>query len=297
VRKKLAITNVNSETKFGFCLQELINEAKSYYDDITVINPNHICYAFQHKESLPQIYTPSAILTDLSSLIVRSTRNSEHSIYLLVKTLQMYGTNIFDPIDRFDATPASKLKSTVKRYQRGIGISSFFAFNWDMAKFIIEEKIEYPVIVKPINGSKGKNINIFHDATLLLNFSSEFFKTNDHQPLFMQNYVSLQSEYRAIIIDGTCLGIVTKVPANEYSPANAAQNAKFYQTQNPKVSNFATQNVSAEGILGVDIGEGIDGTLYIIEANYAPDWTAFQAATGINVAQAIIHQALERLKN
>jgi glutathione synthase/RimK-type ligase-like ATP-grasp enzyme len=62
------------------------------------------------------------------------------------------------------------------------------------------------------------------------------------------------------------------------------------------VIEFTLQHVNHEGILGVDVAMNSEGKLRIIEANRAPSWQIFEQATGINVAEIIINQAVKRLE-
>ena len=112
-------------------------------------------------------------------------------------------------------------------------------------------------------------------------------------PFLFQTLEHFVSEYRAMVMNGHVLGIVQKMRAEGVVTANAAQGGIFTKVEAPLVESFVRQHVSHEGLLGVDIAIDDEGDFHIIETNRAPMWEAFEAATGVKVAEEVIERLVK----
>ena len=280
----------------------LYSEGKKVYDEVILLDPKQAYYKFERGNKNSVIYFNSRDITNISTLIVRNTGGVERATLLLITTLKSKGCDIMDPMSRFAGDSPSKLITTYNNFKKGIGIDSYFVFSRDNAIFLIKqfaEEQKFPIITKPIFGSGGGGIFLIENTNKAMEFINIFFRDRNYSniPLLIQKYIHFVEEYRAIVTDGICLGITTKIQKNGAIAANAAQGAIFIEANVPEIENFVTEHVDNEGILGVDIGRDSEGRLHLIEANYSPVWRAFEVATGINVAKKIIDRAIERLSN
>jgi RimK-like ATP-grasp domain len=297
---------------FGICTQyknieslnyekrTLVEEAKKFFDIVVLINTRRVTYQFIRGQPKPILFHDNQYISDLCSLHVRSTVHRETSTSLLVHALNLCGCDIFDPIDRFSVGYASKLLSTVERFQQGVGSNSFFAFECESSLYLLEEvhkKNLFPLIAKPIAGQQGKGLQVLPDLDLANSYACNFFRSRNNQdePLFLQTYESFVEEYRVLIVDGEVLGMVRKIPKEGILAANAAQGAKFIKANNFDLINFLLPRIKTKGVLGIDVAVNLSGDFHILEMNWAPSWRVFEEVTDINVSQFIVQHSFERL--
>ncbi|MBD1923831.1 ATP-grasp domain-containing protein [Microcoleus sp. FACHB-831] len=278
----------------------LYKEAKKVYDDVLVFNPSQISYKFVRELEKPKIILDNKDITSLTTLIVRRIVGSEQSTAILVNSLAACNCDVIDPLARFTGKVNSKLLPALRHHKKKIGINSYPAFNIENATQLINELAEsdkFPLIVKPFNGRGGIGVELLNDRYTALEYAKNFFIQNagNNVPILLQEFVRFKSEYRVMVIDGKCLGAVEKKAKPGSLAANAAQGGSFVVANVPNIVDFTVKNVSQKGIYGIDVGEDCDGKLYIIEANPTPMWSAFEQATGINVAKEIINCAIDRL--
>jgi glutathione synthase/RimK-type ligase-like ATP-grasp enzyme len=113
--------------------------------------------------------------------------------------------------------------------------------------------------------------------------------------LIFQAFVEAEKEFRVMVLDGQCLGMAEKSATGNQVARNASLGNEFIAAFDAKVADFAVQNTSRKGILGADVLLDTRGRLYLLEANRAPQWQAFEKATGINVAACIIQKTWQRV--
>ena len=294
--------NIKAANSVNYETLSLYQEAKKVYDDVLVFHPSQVSYQFVRELEKPKIILNKQDITSLTTLIVRNIRGGEQSTAILVKSLAACNCDVIDPLERFTGAGPSKLLATLKYHQKKVGITSYIAFNIESATHLINDLAEshqLPLIVKPFNGRGGKGIELLTDRNTALEYAKNFFIQNagNNVPILLQEFVRFKAEYRAILIDGKCLGVAEKKAKPGSLAANAAQGGTFVAANVPNIVDFTVKNVNKQGIYGVDVGEDGDGQLYIIEANPTPKWSAFEQATGINVAKEIINCAIERVNS
>jgi hypothetical protein len=279
----------------------LIEEAEKLFDEVLLIDTRRVNYLFIEGEKRPFVFYQGKDISNLNSLHARSTVKRETSTSLLVHSLDLCGCNIFDPLKRFPVGYSSKLLTSIKRFEQGVGPSTFFSFEFESAINLINDiaqKSLFPLIAKPVAGKQGRGINLLTEIDNAVDFVSKFFsmRENPEEPFFLQTYIQFAAEYRALVVNGDVLGIVQKhIKAGEVA-ANAAQGTVFAKVIHPELADFLVKHISAEGVLGVDVGINNEGKFYILEHNRAPMWHQFESATGINVAKIIVKHSFDSVK-
>lgn len=294
-------TSFNDIDSLNYEKRKLVKIAEKFYDRVILINTRHVTYQFIRGIKKPILLHKGEDISNLSSLQVRSTARRETSTALLTHSLNLCGCDIFDPIDRFSVGYASKLFSTIHRFERQVGSNSFFSFKYENTLELlkqINERQMFPLIVKPIKGKQGKGVIFLQDLKSARIYAADFFSRvyyTEDEPLFLQTYENFVEEFRVMIVDGKVLGIVKKLPIEGAIAANAAQGAEFVKIENAELMEFLIPQIKNQGVLGVDIAKDESGEFHIIETNWAPSWANFEAATGTNVAEFIIEKSIERL--
>lgn len=280
--------------------RRLYDEACARYDAVRLVDPRDVTYAFERGQPMPGITHRGEDIRALTTLIVRSTGGREAATAVLVRALKLCGCDVFDPVERFAIGKASKLLTTITRFQSGAGTSTYISFSRAGAADLLHRLATshgFPLLLKPASGKKGRGVHVIEDIAAGMDRLEEHFGFQEHteEPFFLQELVAFQKEYRILVMDGEALGVVEKVRPPGSIVSNAAQGAVFVAVDAPDVVKAALPHVSGEGILGVDVAVDAAGQVHVIEANRAPEWRAFEQATGLNVARLVIGRALQRL--
>ncbi|HST58529.1 MAG TPA: ATP-grasp domain-containing protein [Longimicrobium sp.] len=279
--------------------RRLYEEGRARYDDVWLIDPRDAVCSFVRGAAKPAIVHRGEDISALTTLIVRSTGGREAATAVLVRALKLCGCDVFDPVDRFAVGRASKLLTTISRFQSGAGTSTYVAFSRSGATDLLDRLQadgRFPLLLKPAFGKQGRGIHVVADHAAGMRRLEEHFGRQEHaeEPFLLQDRIVFRSEYRVLVVDGEALGVVEKVALPGEVAANAARGATFVAVDAPEIVAATLPNVSGEGILGVDVAVDTEGRVHVIEANRAPEWQAFEAATGLNVARLIIDRALRR---
>ena len=62
-----------------------------------------------------------------------------------------------------------------------------------------------------------------------------------------------------------------------------------------EVREFAKSNAPAQGLVGMDVARDETGELFVIEANFSPNWQTFDGALGVDTAQVIVDALAQRV--
>lgn len=283
--------------------QEIIVEARMIFDTVILINPLALFYEFKRGKESPLImHSEIGNIIDLNFLFVRGTRGKESSTSLIVHTLAKQGCLISDPPKRFSVGFASKILSTLNRHEKGVGSTSYFAFNQEsinsLKSYIIENNL-FPLIGKPVTGSKGVGVEKIENQSDLNTYVLDFIanRKSEDYPLFLQEYLTFVKEYRVFLLDRQIVGMALKVKKEGKVAANAAQGGMFVNEFNDKIATYLMEMKIERGVYGMDVAIDSDDVIHIIENNRAPLWNAFSKAININMAKVQVSRAIERLMN
>ena len=160
------------------------------------------------------------------------------------------------------------------------------------------ETLGYPVVTKPLVGSWGRLAAVLRDREA----AQAVLEHRDALPSPQQHVVYLQElvdkpgrDIRAIVVGDRVLGACYR-RAGEWR-TNGARGASFAPCPpDPDLERLAAAAAAAVGggVLGVDLLEGRDGELYVLEVNHTVEFRGFQEAVGdrVDVADAIVGFAI-----
>jgi RimK family alpha-L-glutamate ligase len=288
-----------SPDNLGYESRCLYYEARKVYDKVFLIDPVHVSYDYSKRTKIPDITYNGIQLNNLSTLIVRSTTGCEKPICLFARTLYYCGCDLIDPVKRFNGLSAGKMFDPLKSFSKSTMPETSIVFNETTAKKLIE-KIDrdnrFPVVAKPEKGSKGEKVCLLKNKIDAYKYIDDYFKSNfSDSALFIQEYINVKDEFRAIIIGGKLIGLVKKMDIKGKISRNAAQGGVFIKTKDNEAVRFILKNINTRGIIGVDAVRNNQGRLFILESNRSPQWKSFEKATNINVAEKIIEFAYSRI--
>lgn len=151
----------------------------------------------------------------------------------------------------------------------------------------------FPVVVKARRSMRGEGVMLATDPGEL---SDSLLQLGDDA--LVQAFVGDGSgcDVRVIVVGGHALGAVRRTPAPGEFRANAHQGASVVSRRlTDDLVEIAVRAAEALDVpvAGVDLMCD-DGAWLVVEVNTSPGFDAFESATGVDVAAAIIGLALER---
>jgi glutathione synthase/RimK-type ligase-like ATP-grasp enzyme len=153
-----------------------------------------------------------------------------------------------------------------------------------------------PVLVKPIAGHSGTGVQVLHSSDELAIWLDGHWATSP-EPILIQPFISFSREWRVLLLQGRSLGIVEKFQSGDLPTRNASTGATFRIPEDD--CSWVERHVQGacpdDCFLGVDVAQAPDERLHIIEANYAPQFAAFEQATTLDVSDSLLRSLLERL--
>jgi len=293
------ITTPNEEIMTDECKQ-LYAGLISEYDSVILINPKKTGFCFIRGNKTPTIYYNGELLPKIDTAFVRSTKYREKSICVLVHALQHTGCNVVDDIDEIYMPRWSKLLTSIERWERNVGTTTYIAFSRKTAFKMASECIPMPCIYKPFDGAQSEDITPIQDTYGLKQNIREFFEEREStdDPYYCQPFINIQKEYRILVHDGLVVAMARKIKKKNMSnPDNVASGSRFKPVRNNTISTFVESNVNNKGILGVDLCIDDGNNYHIIETNRAPQWTRMNNRSKRNLVKEMILREKQKIAN
>jgi len=161
----------------------------------------------------------------------------------------------------------------------------------------------HSVILKPAHGIRGEGIQVFWSTDELLAAWVENHEQEPPLPIMREHYVAQPlingggRDLRAFVVESNCVALMQRQAAPGEVRANLALGATC--TQLPLNHPAARTAVSALDACqldygGVDLIEDDDGTIRVLEVDAWAGFAGISAATGSDVAGAILRLAMTR---
>lgn len=160
------------------------------------------------------------------------------------------------------------------------------------------EAIGYPAVMKPLTGSWGRLVSRLPDrasAETVLEYVAALPSPASHI-VYVQEFVAKPDrDIRVIVVGDEALGAVYRTGGDWRT--NVAKGARTepcpLSADLAKLAVSAAQSVHAD-IAGVDLVEDTDGGVLVLEVNHSVEFTGFQQATGIPVAERVVDHMIAR---
>lgn len=148
-------------------------------------------------------------------------------------------------------------------------------------------QLDFPIVIKPLDGKKGRGIEMFD----CMEEAAVYLSRNGTENKMAQEFIANKGfDVRVIVIEGKALGAMKRAAKAGDFRANIALGATAEKTELTNelknLAEAAARTMHYE-FTGVDIIEG-NGKLYVLEVNRSPQFEAFEKFTGINVAGELI---------
>jgi [lysine-biosynthesis-protein LysW]--L-2-aminoadipate ligase len=163
------------------------------------------------------------------------------------------------------------------------------------------EELGYPVVLKPLNGSWGRRVVLLRDpeeAGAVLEYCAAL-PSPQAQILCVQEPVDKPGrDVRVIVVGSEALGATYRLVADGWR-TNVALGAELRPCRlDDDAAALAVAAAEATGaeVAGVDLLEGRDGELYVLEVNAGVEFRGFVSACDVDVAGAMVEYVTARVR-
>ncbi len=264
-------------------------EALYFYDEVIHINPLKVNYIYSRDSTQPRILYKNIILNNISMLyILTMPPHTRKSVTLLLSALKSIGCPISDHYGRFTEDGMGKGYELSLMQSTCTNTTSLVINSFAVAKDILfasDVRHLYPLVTKPIHGSKGNGVSILNSPELAISWLEKYF-TKSNNFIILEQYISFIKEWRVYIVDKYIICSYLKVPKKGNFVANLNHGGKMMKSENMElIYEYILDNLPTVynfGIYGVDIGLSKDNDLHIIEVNRCPGVIGVEEITGVN---------------
>ncbi len=162
---------------------------------------------------------------------------------------------------------------------------------------IVADKVGYPCVLKSTFGSCGEHVFRAKDEDALC----QLYATEPLGHWLVQEYLPTETDVRVMVVGGKALpSFVRRTPAagdfrTNFDHDAAIESVPLETRPDLQALAEAAAHVLRREFTGVDIRER-DGVPLVLEANRRPGFKAFEAATGLDVAGALMDYVKTRFE-
>ena len=264
--------------------------------DVVHIDPLRCSYELRSNRAEIRL---SGEVLQLDGLLIRRAAHHWNAVKTLVLMAHETGAVCIDRRETFLGTLSGKFQALLRRYQLPENRTpvSFLYFRRDAVAADPPPADAWPLLTKPLRGSLGRGIRLVQGPQELLSV------VRDHdfrEPLMLQKRVEGR-EYRALMLETRCLGVVAKEPGPD-GFGNVARGAVFQPAspnQTKTVCDLATA-IMAEApydFAAVDVILDDAGDAWVLECNRNPHFAGFETALpDVDVPAAVMEILHSRIQ-
>lgn len=283
------------------------NPESWYVDDLTraaraqTIDCQRIDYRLLRGGTGPrgaELFAGELDLRRLDALIVRTMPpgSLEQVVFRMdvLSRLEAAGVTILNP-PRAIEHAVDKYLATARLAAAGLPVPETIACETADAALAAFQQLGGDVVVKPVFGAEGRGIVRVSDPDIAL----RVFRTLERisAVLYLQRFVAHPGyDLRVLVLNGRPLGGMRRYAADGFRTNIACRGRGQAWPPTEAEVDLAVRAAAAIGapFAGVDLLTDADGEPCVIEVNGVPGWRAFQSATGVDVAAAVIDWLVEQ---
>lgn len=282
---KLKILSANAQL---YSTKRLVEVAKKRKHDIEVVNYSKCDIVIEKKN--PCVYYKGKKIEDVDAIIPR-----------IGASVTFYGTAVvrqFEMMRVFTTTESQalmrsrdKLRSLQVLSRAGLGLPKTVFTNYsNNVKDIVEQAGGAPVIIKLLEGTQGIGV-ILADTNTAAESVIEAFN-NLQARVIVQEFVkeAKGADIRAFVVDGHVVGAMKRQGKEGEFRSNLHRGGSasvIKLSDEEEIVAIKAAKALGLDIAGVDMLQSARGPL-ILEVNSSPGLEGIEAATGVDIATAII---------
>jgi len=283
-----------------YSTRRLVEAAEQRGHQAVVIDHTR-CYVVMEQNN-PSIRINGTVLTDVDAVIPR-----------IGASVTAYGTSIvrqFEMQGVFTANQAQgivrsrdKLRSMQLLSGEGLGIpKTIFANHGREVEDLIEQIGGTPFIIKLVEGTQGVGVVLAETETTAKSMLETFYSQGIS--ILVQEFIkeARSSDIRAFVVDGKVVGSMKRTGRDGDFRSNLHQGGTAQLcslTKDEEEAAVAAAHTLSLRVAGVDLLQSARGPL-IMEVNSSPGLQGIEAATGKDIAGAIVQfveENVERQRN
>lgn len=237
-------------------------------------------------------------MVDIPDVVIpRTGSGTGYFGFAILRHLERLGVPMVNPSYSIEATK-DKLYAHQIFAEKGIPTPKTVLVKDPVNPKLIEKEIGWPAVVKIMAGSYGKGVYKVENRTHFTDFIEFAHGINSDEAIIVQEYMHTRpgSDLRVFVVGDRVLGAMQRTSKDGSFKANITRGGmgSAYELT-PEIEALALRTARSLDldVAGVDLLFGPDGFV-VCEANSAPGFEGFEAATGCDVAGAIIDYAVSK---
>lgn len=231
------------------------------------------------------------------ALLPRTGSATDYFSLAILRQMEHLGVEVINSSQAIEAVK-DKLYSHQILAQNNLPIPRTMLVRFPVDVELVAEQIGFPCVVKLLVGSYGEGVVLSRDAGSFRDLMELIASLDRSQAVILQRYISSRAgqDLRVWVIGGRVLGAMLRSSTDGSFKANITRGGEGQSYPlNPEIEQLAVRCAAALNleIAGVDLLFD-DDHYCVCEVNSAAGFSGFEAATGVNVASAILQHCLER---
>ncbi len=256
--------------------------------DITVFDATKLQYLMTGK---PSIRYAGYEISEADMLLIRRARYAERESFQIARIMEQLGATVIDGSASFEY-PTQKLIVDLDLYDHYVSPeTAYLPETSKLTLFSVKESgITFPFVLKPQAGTLGHGAVVVYSEEEFLAYPKKY----QLHGVIAQEYVTVQDEFRVLVLGGKSLGAVKKQRDLFYRQSTKSR--PFEYVRDKEVERFAEKVCShlPGDFYGVDVARNDEGELYLFESNRNPSFGNFQKVSGLDIPGAIADFCLRK---
>lgn len=268
--------------------QEIVAEIEGKGHEAFIVSPKDFIFSIGSQGM--SVHAKGKDLFEYDVFILRGYNITLTETRIFVEALLYLGKTVIDETVGSDFIP-SKLYEASKLSRVGLEYPKSFLLTKNKKVDQVIDKLNFPVIVKPIYGQKGQGVQKIGSKKDL----EDLMRESDEKFL-IQEFLEIDGDVRVFVVNGEVLGAMKRFVLEGDFRSNTSLGARTEEfplgSEVKKVALKAVKAMNYE-IAGVDLA-WTNNKWYVIEVNSTPQWQEFKETTGINPAEKIVEYAMNK---
>lgn len=236
-------------------------------------------------------------IDNIDLVIVRGILNSIKPLSAYIGYLREKGIKVFDNALSSHQYTINKVSDLLKLASKNIAIpDTYYARDFSEYKKYAE-KLGYPFIIKSTGSGKGRGVYKIDNEQELIGFIEGATENEKNaKGYILQQFVEYEHDLRVLII-GDEINVMKRIPGEGEFRANFSLGGSVEIFDLDEEGKTLAKNALAAvdmSVGGVDVLIAKSGERYILEVNHAAGFAGMEEATGKNIGEIYVKNAISK---
>jgi len=274
-----------------YSTRRLVEEAEKHDCYVEVLDPMRLSITVANDE--PKILN-AGWPVEVDAVIPRIGFSITHHGVALIRQFERLGIYVANSSDGISQS-RDKLHATQLLTKNRIPVpTTCYVRTWQDVERALNQVGGMPIVIKVTEGTQGSGVFLVHSEDKARELTYKLLSEGHH--VLVQEYIeeSHGRDVRVLVVGGKVVAAMRRISRGNEFRSNYHLNGIVEKIELPK--EYATIATRAARLLGLDIA-GVDllesnrGPL-VLEVNSSPGLEGIEAASGVNVAGAIIENCI-----